>query len=150
MHYNQMLNSKWVWGIFVIIVQSSHQWKTTALSSSDSVTPCFRLIYDLFDMNAPIMEIVYLTCANLYTLSVSGLEHARSLLQSPPWSCHFSFIIPSFLIPFSHFPCIIADRIKRKCKQSGVRRILRVCKEHAHVCALNTCSQNFVKNNSTL
>ena len=31
--------------------------KTTALSSSDSVTPHFDSIFDLFDTNAPIMEI---------------------------------------------------------------------------------------------
>ena len=32
--------------------------KTAALSSNDSVTPRFHLIYDLFDTNAPVTEIV--------------------------------------------------------------------------------------------
>ena len=32
-------------------------------------------------------------------------------------------------------------------KQSGVRQILKVCKEHSRVSAVNTRSQNSVKNN---
>ena len=46
--------------VFLWLVQSSPQWKPTALSSSDSVTPHFHFINDLFDVNAPIMEIVYI------------------------------------------------------------------------------------------
>ena len=45
--------------IFLYLVQSSHQCKTTALSSNDSVTPHFYFIYDFFDTHAPITEIVY-------------------------------------------------------------------------------------------
>ena len=41
------------------VVQSTQQCKTTALSSSDSVTPRFHLIYDLYDTNAATTEIVY-------------------------------------------------------------------------------------------
>ena len=42
---------------------------------------------------------------------------------------------------------IIADRVMRTRKQSGVRRILRVCKERVRVSAVNTRSQNSVRNN---
>ena len=43
---------------------------------------------------------------------------------------------------------IIAERVMRTRKQSGVHQILRVCKERACVCAGDSCSQNFVRNNS--
>ena len=33
-------------------------------------------------------------------------------------------------------------------KQSGTRRIFKVCKEHACVSTVNTCSQNSVKTNN--
>ena len=36
----------------------------------------------------------------------------------------------------------------RKREQSGVRQILKICKECARVCAVNTRSQNSVTNNS--
>ena len=42
---------------------------------------------------------------------------------------------------------IIAGRVMRTRKQSGMRRILKVCKERARVCAVNTRSQNSVTNN---
>ena len=35
-------------------------------------------------------------------------------------------------------------------KQSGVHRILKVRKEHTHLSAVNTRSQNSVKNNTVL
>ena len=41
---------------------------------------------------------------------------------------------------------IISGRVMRMCKQSGVRRILKVCKEHERVSAVNMHSQNCVKN----
>ena len=44
--------------LFLLLVQSSHQCKITALSSTDSVTLRFHLIYDLLDTNAPITETV--------------------------------------------------------------------------------------------
>ena len=40
---------------------------------------------------------------------------------------------------------IIPDRILRTRKQSGVRRILKVCKERARVSTVKTHSQNSVK-----
>ena len=46
--------------ILLSLVLSSHQCKITAPSSSHSVTSCFHLIYDLFDTDAPITEIVYI------------------------------------------------------------------------------------------
>ena len=46
--------------VFLYLVKSLHQYKTTALSSSESVMPRFHLIFDLLDMNAPITETVYM------------------------------------------------------------------------------------------
>ena len=48
--------------------------KTTALSSSDTVTPRFHFINDLFDMNAPITEMVYSITPNV-TLRDLGICH---------------------------------------------------------------------------
>ena len=48
-----------------------------------------------------------------------------------------------------HTTCIIPDRVLQTRKQSGVRRILKVCKESVRVSAVNTLSQDSVRNNST-
>ena len=45
---------------------------------------------------------------------------------------------------------IIADRVMRTRKQRGVRQILKVCKEHASVCIVNTRLQNSVTSNNIL
>ena len=37
---------------------------------------------------------------------------------------------------------VIPDRVLRMRKQSGVRQILKVCKERTCMSAVNTCSQN--------
>ena len=41
---------------------------------------------------------------------------------------------------------IITDQVLRTRKQSGVRQILKVCKERTRVSAVNTRSQNSVRN----
>ena len=46
--------------------------------------------------------------------------------------------------------CIIVDRVMRTRKQSGVRRILKVCKERVRVSEVNTHSQISVTNTSFL
>ena len=43
---------------------------------------------------------------------------------------------------------IIPDRVLRTCKYSGVHRILKNCKQGMCVSAVNTRSQNSVRNNS--
>ena len=63
-------------------MQRLDQCKTTALSLSDSITPCFNLIYDLFSMNAPIIEIVSIPvdlCHHRYTPEIP--KPAPSLLR---------------------------------------------------------------------
>ena len=42
---------------------------------------------------------------------------------------------------------IIHDRVLRTRKQSGMGWIVKVCKERVRVSAVNTRSQNFVRNN---
>ena len=68
MYQGQILNSKYVFSIFCDLVQSSLQWKPTALSSSDIVTPGFieRIALDIlrfmftpsFDANMKITKCV--------------------------------------------------------------------------------------------
>ena len=45
---------------------------------------------------------------------------------------------------------IIAYRVMPTRKQSGVRQILRVCKKRVRMSAVNTRSQNPVRNNSII
>ena len=52
-------------------------------------------------------------------------------------------------ITLSDLPSIISDRVLRTRKQSGVRRILKVCNEYAGVSAMNKRLQNSVRHNST-
>ena len=57
-------------------------------------------------------------------------------------------LIDHAIIPELIDHAIIPDRVLRTRKQGGVRQILKVCKERAPVSAVNTPSQNSVRNYS--
>ena len=56
--WDQILDSKYVCGIFVIIAELT-LLKNNSTLISDGIRSRCLLIYDLFDMNAPITEMVY-------------------------------------------------------------------------------------------
>ena len=71
MHHDQILNSKWAQSILAISADFTPM-QTTVLSSSDSVTPRFHLIYNLSKTNMPITKIMYRSSCHFVSHTMEG------------------------------------------------------------------------------
>ena len=109
-------------------MQSSHHCKTTAFSSSDSVTPRFHLIYDLFNTNVPITEIVFkgFTHMGAQIRTNVGIQNPDQCRPDNGRTCSVSHGGCNDMVADLHFPWFFGTPIQCEIARRFPRSVVKV------------------------